>query len=341
MGRFIIGVLAAWACMAGVAWGEITPFIVEDSGSRQLYPNVGGTLVVWQEFIDGGHAVRGKDLATGITFLIDEPNATELAPVTNGSLVVWRDNRTGYYKGYAQDVQSGQQWAVVDGASSQIDLAVGENFVVWNDFRHGRDFDIYALDLRTGQEFRVAAGWDASVSGDTIVWQGVGKYGEQTCGYEVTSGREFRIPESHDGARQLGAVVSGNIVVWYEWENWTRIQGYDVDANMPIAVCLDPYDKRNPDIDGRYVVWVDPRSGTGTDIWGFDLLTGEEFPIYQGPGNQSNPKISGDLVVWYSDIPGEPGRIWAAYIPEPASVALLALCGALLAVRPRRQGRRG
>ena len=110
---------------------------------------------------------------------------------------------------------------------------------------------------------------------------------------------------------------------------------------FPIHVeTADDYTGQNdPAIDGRYVVWEDGRNGTDTDIWGYDLLTGEEFPIFQGPDSQGDPKISGNLVVWESYIPGEPARIWGAYIPEPASLALLAVGGALLAGRSRRRGR--
>ena len=74
------------------------------------------------------------------------------------------------------------------------------------------------------------------------------------------------------------------------------------------------------------------------DIWGYDLLTGQEFPIFQGPGNQANPKISGNLVVWDSYVVGNPGRIMAAYIPEPCSGGLLGLGAALLAARRRGRG---
>jgi len=98
---------------------------------------------------------------------------------------------------------------------------------------------------------------------------------------------------------------------------------------------VGPYAQTSPDVDGRFVVWEDHRNGVDADVWGYDLLTGMEFPIYQGPGDQQRPKISGDLVVWYTDITGEPSRIWAAYIPEPASMGLFGLGAALLA------GRRG
>ena len=88
-------------------------------------------------------------------------------------------------------------------------------------------------------------------------------------------------------------------------------------------------------IDGRYVVWEDYRNpnpdGTGHgDIYGYDLLTGGEFPIAVGPSQQSHVQISGNLVVWQQRV-DENTDIWGAYIPEPATGALLLLgCSALL-----------
>jgi beta propeller repeat protein len=137
--------------------------------------------------------------------------------------------------------------------------------------------------------------------------------------------------------------ISGNIVVWRDGNNGGDIRGYDLATGTAFPIHVESpinYTGQNdPDIDGRYVVWEDGRNGVDNDIWGYDLLTGQEFPIFQGPGNQADPKISGNLVVWDSYISGATGRIMGAYIPEPASVALLGLGGALLAARRRRRPR--
>jgi beta propeller repeat protein len=338
------------------AWGQFSPFLVEETGGAQHNPTVSGTVVVWMEFIDGDFAVRGKDLATGNTFLIDEPNATEIGPVTDGKLVVWGDNRAGNYDVFARDLATGDERTLVEDPNNQGQSALGGNFVAWMDTRNSpsgvppefTNLDIYAVDLRSGQEFPVCTlGRDQlnpAVSGNIIVWQDhraefPGFYPQwgRIYGYDVTTGREFLIAASSDGMDQVKPAISGNIVVWADLHNGGDIWGYDLDSNTPFPIHVGPYGQKDVDIDGRYVVWEDWRNGTDTDIWGYDLLTGKEFPIYRGPGNQGDPHVSGNLVVWDFPFPG-PGdqdRVWGAYIPEPGALLLFAALGPVI-LRPRR-----
>jgi len=345
------------------ASGQITPFLVEDSGGPQHYPKVNGSIVVWQEYLDGHNAVGCKDLGTGEAFYIDAPPIDRLEPDTNGSLVVWRDKRTGDFDIYAQDVQSGQQWTVVDAPFNQTQPAISQDFIVWSDLRNSTDLDIYALDLRTGLEFPVCKAFGAqqapAVSGNIIVWEDKGRaktylnpLASDIYGYDVTTGKEFLIATDSKGIRQAKPAISGNIVVWIDGHNGGDIRGYDLGSATAFPIHVESPDdyagQNDPDIDGRYVVWEDGRNLVDLDIWGYDLLTGQEFPIFRGPGNQGNPRISGNLVVWESHPPGEVERIMGAYIPEPASAGLLGLGAALLAGRrrgrpmtSRRSGREG
>ena len=58
--------------------------------------------------------------------------------------------------------------------------------------------------------------------------------------------------------------------------------------------------KSDPDISGRYVVWVnyDESRLSTYDIYGYDLETDTEFPICTNSAKQLAPAVSGDLVVW-------------------------------------------
>jgi beta propeller repeat protein len=349
--------LAAWAVSVSAAWAQFSPFLVDPAGGSQHNPDVSGSLVVWMEFVDGDYLVRGRDLATGSAFLIDEPNATELDPVTDGRLVVWRDNRAGNYNVYALDLQSGEERTIVDEPHSQGGHALGGDFVAWRDARNSPpgvppefgNMDIYALNLRTGQEFAVCtAPWDQkypAVSGNIIVWADYRRANpilnpliSDIYGYDLSTGREFLIASADDDVRQVKPAISGSIVVWADMHNGGDIWGYDLDSNTSFPICVNPYGQNDVDIDGRYVVWEDWRNGVDKDIWGYDLLTAREFPIYQGPGNQGDPKISGNLVVWDSFDSGDQERVWAAYIPEPATILLLG-AGAWfgLALKPTRR----
>ncbi len=356
----IVGVVVFLIVVPGIAPGQITPFLIEDSGGPQgSGSSVSGSLVVWMEFINGDFIVRGKDLVDGSTFVIDGANATELDPVTNGSIVVWRDDRDGDFSLYALDLPTGQQRTLVDESHHQVQQAVGENYVVWTDKRNSppnvppefNNHDIYAMDLQIGQEFPVCttafSQENPDISGNIIVWSDRRRHNplllnplvSDIYGYDLTTGEEFLIAADPGGARQGEPAISGDIVVWCDGHNGGDIMGHDLSTGVTFPIHVETHDdytgQSKPDVDGRYVVWVDGRNGVDGDIWGYDLLTGEEFPIYQGPGWQTFPSISGNLVVWKSHPPGEDERIWGAYIPEPASLVVLAIGGVLLVARRR------
>jgi len=339
MRRVTIGFLAVWGCLCGVAGGGITPFIVDDSSVGQSSPDVSGTFVVWQQYDNGISVIRGKDLTTGKELFIDGHDGG--GPVTNGSIVVWGDGRDGICHLFAQDIESGRQWRVGTTVSWQGSPAVGDNVVVWS-----TSGGAYALDMRTGQEFRVHAAAGPpyfaypDVSGNIIVGDS-GVSNASVYGLDVTDRREFLIALGGGGLGNIRPAISGNIVVWKDYSKPNGgIWGCDLDSNTQFPIDVGEYGHAWPDVDGRYVVWQDGRNGgSNSDIWGYDLVTGESFPIYEGPGSQLRPRISGNLVVWEDRLLDGTQRVTGAYIPEPASVALLGLGGALLAVRPRRRPR--
>jgi len=353
----LVSCLVVSAILAGPARGQFGAFLVEETGGSQHNPDASGTVVVWNEFIDGDFLVRGKDLATGGTLTIDGPNVGEMDPVTDGHLVVWRDDRAGNFDVFAWDIQAGREWAVIDEPHNQGEHALDGHLVVWRDSRHSPsgvppefgNLDIYAADLRTGEEFVVCdASWNQqnpAVSGDIIVWQDCRRANpvfkpltSDIYGYDVTTGREFLIASAADDVRQVKPDISGNIVVWSDMHNGGDIWGKNLSTGETFPICEHPSGQGDPAIDGRYVVWEDGRNATNDnnfDIYGYDLLTGREFPICLDPGQQGDPRISGNLVVWESIAPGGLDRVWAAYIPEPACAVWLLAAGAALVGRRR------
>ncbi len=353
--------LATWAVSVSAAWAEFSPFLVDATGGSQHNPDASGSLVVWEEFVDGHYVIRGKDLPGGSTFVVEEPNTSLVGVVADGGLVLWSDSRSGDADIRALDLGTGEHWVVVDEPRNQGRAAIDGSIIVWQDARSSPDHvppefsnrDIYALDLRTGQEFAVCTAlWDQedpAVSGDIIVWADYRRANpilnpliSDIYGYNLSTGREFLIASADDDVRQVKPAISESVVVWADMHNGGDIWGYDLDSNTSFPICINPYGQNDVDIDGRYVVWEDWRNGVDKDIWGYDLLTGREFPIYQGPGNQGDPSISGNLVVWDFSAPGDQDRVWGAYIPEPATAAVLCLglAGLLVQGRRRRASRR-
>lgn len=360
MGRCLIhGVVALSVfCACPFAHAKFDAFVVEDSGEAQLNPAVCGGVVVWGEPDDGSHMlIRAKEVGNGASVLTHRSGfITWFEYAVTGPLIIWSDARAGDHDIYAVDIQTGEERIITQALNNQIDVAAGGHFVVWKDDRNSRtdvppaqfNSDIYALDMRTGQEIPVCTALglqeDPDVDGDVFVWTdqrrfvpSLAPFVRNICGYDATTGQEFLIAEDTGEVHHAQPAISGKVVVWAAiTPDGNRIMGRDISEGDAFVIQGNDWGASDPDIDGRYVVWSDIRNGTDYDLWGYDLLTGEEFAIFLGPGDQKAPKISGNLVVWYTSIPGETHRVWAAYIPDPASLCLLAAGGAMLAARRRR-----
>ena len=94
----------------------------------------------------------------------------------------------------------------------------------------------------------------------------------------------------------------------------------------------------SPSTSGRLKTCERPERNGNYDIYGYDLAKGVEFPIYVGPGEQYFPAVRGNLVVWMEDLNGDTNT-YGAYVPEPATLSLLAL-GGLAILRRRKAGLR-
>ena len=316
---------------------------------------------MWNEFVDGDYLVKGKDLATGGQFVLDGAGVAELDPVTNGSIVVWRDKRTGDFDLYAFDVETGLQSALLTHPGNQRQVTVGQDYVVWQDDRNSPsgvppefgNHDIYALNLATGEEFSVCtAAYDQggpAISGDIIVWADKRRYipvitptfTSDIYGYNVTTGEEFLIAQAAEGAGNSGPDISGNIVVWQDGRNGGDIWGYNLSTDETLPIHVDsPDDYTGQTAQGRWRLrcldrWARRAGRRYLERNRLRFRREEEFVIFQDAGYVSFPSISGDLVMWTWSPVGEETRIMAAYIPEPASLMLLA--GGVTAVVARRR----
>jgi hypothetical protein len=322
----VVTILTVVSCSCCAALAEITPFVVENSTGAQYNAAVSGSLVLWGQ----STFIKGKDLGTGDTFTIDQAGE----PKTNGSTVVFRGTRNGVFHLYAMDIKSGREWIVGASATVQSTQSFGENIVTW------LGLGFHAYDIRTDQDTVIPSPGGGSLgkadeSGNIVVMDQTS--GLAIYGYDLNDGRMFSIAQDNNRGLMTPA-ISGNIVVWKKVVSVSaEIWACDLSNNTTFPIDVGVWGHAWPDIDGRYVVWGDGRNGGPTSlIWGYDLLTGVEFQISQGPAIAKYPRVSGNLVVWESYDVGEVGRVMGAYIPEPASVGLLALGGALLAARRRR-----
>ncbi len=309
---------------------------------------------VWPEFVPvtngrnvlyfdsrtaGDYDVWSYDLGNKAESLVAGGQAYQMAPEIYGDFAIWHDFRNGNWDIYGRQLSGGPEIPIVTNSADQVSAKVGEGYVVWSDFRNTRSDispelfqrDIYAYDRSMGQEVLVSDypfgdKNNPAVGGSFVVWQD-SRNGYQWDIYarDLAGGNEFALCTAFGW--QVAAAISGDIVVWQDSRNSNYdIYGYNLATGQEFPICTDLGYQEEPDISGNIVVWRD--SGV---IYGYDLATGHKFPISSGAGDDSHPRICGDLVVWERYRVGYYSDIYGAYIPEPFSMALMGLGGAVLA----------
>ena len=314
-----IAVLAVvLACSHGAKAGfpvfSITP---ADPDAGQ--PAISGNIVVWQTVGPGGLDIYGCDLSTGATFPVCTHTGWQMYPAISGNIVVWRDGRNeasalGDIYGY--DLSTGTEFPVCTHATEQLNPAISGDIVVWEDFSRG---DVWGRDLSGGNPFPIATDLGGplrpAVSGNIVVWRRGGIFG-----HDLSTGSQFTIC---DQGGEYPA-ISGDIVVWLDTrEAHQALYGHNLSTGAEFRIGTHYAYSEVPDVSGDIAVWRAPIH----QIWGCDLSTGTEFLICEGNWVES-PAISGNIVVWQND------GIYGAIIPEPATLALLAV-GGLLLIRRR------
>lgn len=155
--------------------------------------------------------------------------------------------------------------------------------VVWQDKRNydQSGWDIYGMDLTTGQEFAVCVA----------------------------------------DSNQVAPDVYDDRVVWQDYRNdpnWADIYGLTLSTMQEFVVAGGPHDESAPAIDGDTVVWQDNRGGA-YDIYGKNLTTSEELIINTSANDQLNPAISDVVVVWQDYRSGSRYDIFAKNIQTGSS----------------------
>lgn len=344
--------IAAIFFFNGSLWaGGISTFPIHVGSGGQLYPVISGTSVFWTEYQPDSslYLIRGKDLRTGNMVTIGAPGSIS-ALSAGGGLLLWSDNPHDRNV-FAYDLLSEQAFPVCTAPGRQFYPCANDDYIVWDDARGGES-RIYAMDRKTGTEFRLSnfntLQMQPAISDRYIVWDD-DRYpfwqdgtfpAHDIMAYDLQTGQEIAV--TNRAGMQAEPAVSGNIVVWMDSRDPSgeyHIYGKDLGTGIEFPVSTGPGWKAEPAVDGNYVVWVDSRPDA-PGLYGYDLSTKQEFPIRlcPGPAYLSNicfPKISGNLVVWNECTSlGDPD-IYGAYIPEPGSLGLL-MSGALLGLRRRR-----
>jgi len=217
------------------------------------------------------------------------------APAISGDRVVWaeyyfsdefrsspqKDFDSLDWEVFMLDMSTGEVRQITDDNHVQKSARISGDTIVWLDNRNEEGdeyphyFDVYAYDLKTGEEKRITA--ECSV-------------------------------------RESDLAISGSLVVWTDNRNddpATRIQTrppifnddiylYDLSANQEQRITTNPVSDSSPVIDNGRIVWQRKSAVRDRDIYLYDIGTGQETNISNSGyvAGAYNPAIYGDRIVW-------------------------------------------
>jgi beta propeller repeat protein len=188
----------------------------------------------------------------------------------------------------------------------QTSPKISGSVLVWQDKRNYSQtgYDIYGMDISTGQEFSVCVADGNQVSpdiyGDRVVWQ---DYRNSTAsadiyGLTLSTIQEFIVS---NGTQDEGApAIYGDTVVWQDNRNGSNydIYGKNLGTGVEFLINNSSNNQLNPAISDVVVVWQDYRSGSRFDIYAKNIQTGSSYVVSNAIANKVYPAISSTYIVW-------------------------------------------
>ncbi|MCK4998013.1 MAG: hypothetical protein KAS23_00710, partial [Anaerohalosphaera sp.] len=176
--------------------GNWLGFAVSLSDDDQEMPDIDGSLIVFQQLVEGDwdiYAAEISDPQNPLVLAVAAFTNDQTAPAVSGSIVVWQDFVDTDFGIYGTDINdSDNVFTIADYEQDQADQvapAIQGNTVVWADNYYG-DWDIYAADISNTSApvvFSVTPftgdQTSADVFGTNVVWQDVGTSPEDTILY--------------------------------------------------------------------------------------------------------------------------------------------------------------
>jgi beta propeller repeat protein len=300
---------------------------------RQRNPDISGNIVVWEDNRNGDYDIYGYNVVTQEEFTVSTANGSQRYAAIDENIVVWQDYRNDsvYPDIYGYNLETQEEFFVATAIDTQGRLrrpGVSDNLIVW--LQDGGDTGVYGYDIISQNQFFVDVGGIPDIENNIVVWGS-----RLTRGKDLSTGGLYEVPSDMNHIRREHVSISGDIMVWEDNRNNDNdIYGFDFNAEEEFLIFEGAGMQSHPDINSDIVVWED-ESGNNT-IYGKMLSGGPAFKISNTADYSVFPAISDNVVVWVDATNDGQGDIYGAFIPEPATLALVALgvvCG-----RRRRTG---
>jgi predicted CXXCH cytochrome family protein len=296
--------LVAFALAAGASVADAGSAPVVIGGARPADPSVSEGRVVWADRRAGNWDIYAFSSATADTTRLTSEAADQIQPDIEGDLVVWSDFRHGEELGggadiYLYDFATGVETRITSAIGDQIAPSIAGDFIVWEDYRNGYSPAIYAYDLSTDVEWKVASGYANTmerpeVGGVVVVFEDY----NGVRAYDLAAKSAITISTS-DAAEHVPA-TDGDYVVWAR-SNGTDLDlvGYDLATKTEFEVAAEDGEQTFPVVADGVAYWIDNKPGQRLHV---DTKTLPDGPVTTfnsyGVGDLADVAVTGDDVVW-------------------------------------------
>jgi TolB protein len=123
--------------------------VVDANPEMQIWPDISGDRIVWQDHRNGNADIYMYDLATGTESQITWNTANQTHPAISGDRIVWEDDRNGQRDIYMYDLATGAEWQINSLPADARNPDIWGNRIVWEDNRYGR-WDVFLFLLYSG-----------------------------------------------------------------------------------------------------------------------------------------------------------------------------------------------
>lgn len=275
------------------------------TGEKWIYCNV----TEWKTFTYTNDTAQTEGILTN-----DSWNQQYLR--VHDDLIVWQDDRNenSSWDIYAYNMSTENLTRISSSNSSEMIPDVWKNVVVWQDSRNDNTtgWDIYMFDLSTENETRITNSSDDEiyprVDSGWIVWlddrhaNPSNGWQKEVYAYNIENEQEMRITEDEYDQSDL-EMDSGRLVWMDESLGSPNVVLYDLGKTR--SVTSDTKNKRNPDIDGNWIVWEQYDAGNW-DIYALDITRWFKTKVVSEEHDQINPSVHGGIVVWEDKRNGNP-----------------------------------
>ncbi len=283
----------------GTQYQHRVPLLIEPIADRitfnlsdQLYPDIDGTKLVWEDARNSYKDIYLYDFVTQEERALVARPGDQISPAIFGSHVVYVDAATNPYTLWVYDLDSETESVVSQLSGEIFNPQIDGEHIVWGQrYPDSGLREIYVFDMSRGKQQLLYSSntvlLTPRVSEHRVLWSDSGSL----MLHDLEQGTTDLLPIS--SFPNSGLDIAGDKVVWVNTAK--RVVLYDLNTGietlMPVNYIIPA--AKDSVISDRYVVWEE-----NYNLYFYDLNSAQVETLTVNPRSQSEIAISGSQIVW-------------------------------------------